>query len=430
MSILNREKYFESIRRWLYSIKVEVEGSNKDRHYDINTEMEDLVAGLLNLVYDWKLHNANHDKKNMAGIDLWEDKTGLSRDLVAVQVTSTFERKKVQDTLDKFFRLRDSGELDQRYRKLVVFMLVTKKEYNKSFDTKGEIELQILTFEDLIGELRKRTEKGRLKDLRFLRKVDKYLEINIDREKNRKYWKIICLIAGLGILGSGGSYYLASHNSQTDQKNISTETMPAETESETKLEEPEKETTPPETGTTEPQSETKQVETEKETTPPEKGTTEPQSETKLEEPEKETIPPETRAVEPQSETKLEEPEKETAPQETVATETQPETEWVETEKETPEPETFVVEPESDIPEYIAEPKAQTLVSESQSHNHLVKKSDIHGYQFYIEKPGIFDVDLTCEEKGSNTSRFIITLYDLDHEQEIACTEIPGNIETG
>lgn len=104
----------------------EVEASASMQHYDINKVSENLVLGLFRELLDFQnIRNLNSDEKsNFPGIDLADDECR-----VAVQVTATPGLDKIKKTIETFL----SHRLDERYDRLIVYVLTRKQDsYSKS----------------------------------------------------------------------------------------------------------------------------------------------------------------------------------------------------------------------------------------------------------------------------------------------------------
>lgn len=104
----------------------QVEASSAMGHFDIHKVSEGLVLGVLRELYGWqKLRNLNtEDRVNFPGIDLADDDAG-----VAIQVTGTPTLEKIKGTVETFLL----HNLDQRYQRLVVYVL-TRKQASYSQD--------------------------------------------------------------------------------------------------------------------------------------------------------------------------------------------------------------------------------------------------------------------------------------------------------
>lgn len=188
--MFKREKYIKSIAHGLACIQYELKQLNTANLYDIDIISEDFFTGLLNLVYGYELHNANHEKKNTKAIDLYDKKNRIT-----VQVTYENDSKKIKETIDKYIERR----LYDDYTRLVLFLLCDKKNYRVVFDTKGlfhfDIHNDIIDISDLIRKIR-------TLDTKTLRAVDKYCATEIEGygKHNKKWNRILCIIGAAFIL--------------------------------------------------------------------------------------------------------------------------------------------------------------------------------------------------------------------------------------
>lgn len=91
-----KEKYLDFISGRLILYAASVKSDSILNLTDSAVMGENVFCGLLNLVFGWKLHNANRDKKNISGIDLVDE---INKILVQVSVTTT--KEKIQNSLLK-----------------------------------------------------------------------------------------------------------------------------------------------------------------------------------------------------------------------------------------------------------------------------------------------------------------------------------------
>ena len=77
-----------------------------------NVVAETILCGLLNRMYDWNLVNANSISQNYPGVDLIDE-----RNNIAVQVTSTCTKAKIQNTLEKV------GKLGVTFARLIILLI-------------------------------------------------------------------------------------------------------------------------------------------------------------------------------------------------------------------------------------------------------------------------------------------------------------------
>lgn len=133
MAITTDGKLKEGIHEKLSILTTRVKLETAVGHTDINHEAEDFYCGLLNAVFDWELSNLNALQMNFPAIDLADRKKRI-----AVQVTSTEDRKKVQDTLNRFFEKK----LDKYFDRLIVLIIGKKPNSRGQFTLKGELDFE------------------------------------------------------------------------------------------------------------------------------------------------------------------------------------------------------------------------------------------------------------------------------------------------
>lgn len=141
--------YLKEIARSLAILSEEVGLLNAVNLYDINIMAEDFYPGLLNLIYGYDLKNVNNIEKNAPAIDLYDKKSRI-----AIQVTSDNENEKIKYTIKKFIE----NKLYNEYDRLVILILINKKNYTTSFNTESKFifdkKTDIWDTEDLIKEIR------------------------------------------------------------------------------------------------------------------------------------------------------------------------------------------------------------------------------------------------------------------------------------
>ena len=98
------------LRDWFIRLELSIAGDTILRHQDSHIELETFFRDMLNLVYDWKLSNANTlFGKDQDSFDLSSEKKSL-----AIQVTVTTTAKKIRKTINSFV-----GKHDSNYRRLI-----------------------------------------------------------------------------------------------------------------------------------------------------------------------------------------------------------------------------------------------------------------------------------------------------------------------
>lgn len=113
-------------------IEAKIKTDNRLNFTDNNIKAEKYFEGLFNLIYGYKLKNLNKQRKNTPGIDLGDKKTK-----VCYQVTSTNERKKIDESIKKF----EKYEWDKDYDTLNIFIIGTKKKYRKLPPCNSKLEI-------------------------------------------------------------------------------------------------------------------------------------------------------------------------------------------------------------------------------------------------------------------------------------------------
>jgi len=143
-----REEYLKRINKTIASWKAEIELRGNINFYDIHIIAEYHVAKLMNMAFGYQFENLNEQTRNKVAIDL-----GDRKNKVAMQVTSTKKRSRIKETIDKFIKY----ELYKQFTELFFFILSTKQDKYKGFDTQGlfsfETNKHIIDFRDLIARI-------------------------------------------------------------------------------------------------------------------------------------------------------------------------------------------------------------------------------------------------------------------------------------
>ena len=92
---MNRDIMLKRIKKYLLTVKLNIQYDNEAGLFDINKHCENFYCGLLNLVYGYQLKNANIEEKNFDSVDLIDDISGIY-----FQVTSNKRSEKIKDTID------------------------------------------------------------------------------------------------------------------------------------------------------------------------------------------------------------------------------------------------------------------------------------------------------------------------------------------
>ena len=164
-----REELLTKIQDLLAMLSEKINIANSNKEYNINIHAENIFNRVLNIVYNLNLENANYEKSaNFPSIDLFDD---IKK--VAVQITSTSSKTKINKTLIKFI----NNNLENEFETLYVYLLKNRTNYNQQqIDkiTKGKfdfkIDKHILTKESIYKELNKRN------DIEIIKKVHAILE--------------------------------------------------------------------------------------------------------------------------------------------------------------------------------------------------------------------------------------------------------------
>lgn len=172
--MINKEFYLKNIAEDLALLSREVSILNAVNLYDVNIIAEDFFPGLLNLIYGYKLKNANHLEKNALAIDLVD-----AKNRIAIQVTSDNSSTKIKHTIEEF----NKNQAYQLYDRLVVLILTQKKNYSSEFDTQ-----RMFTFEKAkdIWDVEKL-----MKDIRELQTEKiKAISTYLSEELRNKYYSV------------------------------------------------------------------------------------------------------------------------------------------------------------------------------------------------------------------------------------------------
>lgn len=168
---MNREKYLKDIVENLTILKTKIELLNSISYYDINITSEYFYSNLLNMIYGYKLTNANAITKNIKAIDLIDDENKIS-----VQVTSDNSSNKIRETIKKF----EESEQYKKYDRLIFLILTQKKKYKANFSSKYfkfNTENDIWDIKNICTFLKD-------KEVEFLKKIHEFLKKEIKNETN------------------------------------------------------------------------------------------------------------------------------------------------------------------------------------------------------------------------------------------------------
>lgn len=147
--MINKEIYLKNVAESLALLSKQVELLNAVNLYDINIIAEDFFVELLNLIFDYKFKNANIIEKNAPAIDLIDEENKIS-----IQVTSDNSSTKIKHTIHEYI----NNKSYEKYDRLIVLILTSKKKYSKPFDTNNIFifhkERDILDVKDLVKFIR------------------------------------------------------------------------------------------------------------------------------------------------------------------------------------------------------------------------------------------------------------------------------------
>ena len=121
--MIKEEMEIKNIATNLSILKTYIKMNTKLNLNDICIISEDFFCGLLNVIYGYKLINANVLEKNFESIDLLDEVNKL-----VYQVTANNTSDKIRNTITKF-----TSKFDSTY-KLKFIILADKKEYRAKFE--------------------------------------------------------------------------------------------------------------------------------------------------------------------------------------------------------------------------------------------------------------------------------------------------------
>lgn len=201
--MFKRKEYIDKITHSLAWIQAEIKLSGFAGLYDNNIIAEDFFCGFLNLVYGYHLTNMNHFVRNAPAIDLVDP-----GNRIAIQVTATGSREKVQDTIKKFRK----HELFAEYDRLCMLFLGDIPKYEKPIDTEGLFEFDkkndLWDMQSLIREIKKLSTEE-------LGKLDAYLKEELNdrlcqpgKDDKKKGTKAAVITAGCLLLAA--AFFMAA----------------------------------------------------------------------------------------------------------------------------------------------------------------------------------------------------------------------------
>lgn len=111
MDLLNK------ITKQLAILACEVELMNRSNRMTLNSDAETIFCGLINRLEGWELRNLNEVAQNYPGIDLADPERRI-----AVQITASASQKKVEHTLEVFFK----NKMERDFNRLVLVIITDK----------------------------------------------------------------------------------------------------------------------------------------------------------------------------------------------------------------------------------------------------------------------------------------------------------------
>ena len=101
---MKRAEYYNYIEEKLAMLAFRIEKRGKLNILDYHIHSENFYRDFFNLIYDWKIDNANVVEQNIEAIDLID-----KNNHIIVQVSATNTKKKIQDSLNKISTQKYSG---------------------------------------------------------------------------------------------------------------------------------------------------------------------------------------------------------------------------------------------------------------------------------------------------------------------------------
>jgi len=140
-----RELKLKTISNQFAIWEVRIQNLTSLNLYDANLFSETSICNILNAIFNYKLKNVNLLVQNHPAIDLADD-----YNKIAVQVTSSKTKAKIQATIDKFF----NNELEKKYDEILIIILGKKQKSYSNINVKKEFafdkDRHILDFKDLL----------------------------------------------------------------------------------------------------------------------------------------------------------------------------------------------------------------------------------------------------------------------------------------
>lgn len=146
--MFTQEYYFSEIKKRLNWINATIVSSSSLNLNDVCIHSETFFCNLLNILFEYHLHNTNHFVNNHPSIDLADEDNGI-----AIQVTCDNTSHKIKHTLETFFQ----NNLHAKYNTLQILIVgKNKKNYRTQFEVPDSFNFSkdhILDSNDLIKEI-------------------------------------------------------------------------------------------------------------------------------------------------------------------------------------------------------------------------------------------------------------------------------------
>lgn len=136
-----RQEYIGIISDKLAVLQKQLENRNTLGMFDSHTAAENFFCGLLNILKDWKLVNANALQKNHPGIDLIDEDNSI-----VIQVSSRKDPEKIQSSIDKFL---EHVKPEKEFQFYMLVITEKQKNYIKEFTTQKTVKLADGTVRDV-----------------------------------------------------------------------------------------------------------------------------------------------------------------------------------------------------------------------------------------------------------------------------------------
>lgn len=181
---MKREIFIKEIIEEFSILKNRIELLSEANLQDINIISEYHIQEILNTIFDLNLTNSNGNKKNQKAIDLQD---GTNK--IAIQVTSTSKKIKIQETLNKFF----DANLDKDFETLIIFILGKKQKSYPNLKVKEGFSFNsdehILDFSKIISRFYL-LPTNKLEKIRNILKNDKIKPKNDSNSKKILFKKV------------------------------------------------------------------------------------------------------------------------------------------------------------------------------------------------------------------------------------------------